>query len=300
MKRIPEIAIQIVHIEGPLKGTIQDFTESVVQIGRKPSCHIHFPTDLDYISRTHAEIVREGNRFKLIDKSANGTFLNGKEVSEAYIKDGDILMFAEGGPKVSFLTTHIEADATAQSSPPLVEEFHEPPPPSPDPITQHHEHEAIQPDALPRAPEHSPPSNIKAPLDIQYGPTIKSFKELPITIGQNPDCDYPLAHPQVMPQHVQIYYAENQYVVKDLTGKHLVMIDDVPIQHPSPLPPSSRLSLTPRGPKFLFISGGRLAEIEEPEEEKVPDEISEVEDAVPESNSNKKRAKSILKKLWSG
>ena len=54
------------------------------------------------MSRKHAEIIREGNRFKLVDLSANGTFVNGKRVKEVYLKDGDVLTFAEGGPKVSF------------------------------------------------------------------------------------------------------------------------------------------------------------------------------------------------------
>ncbi len=104
MKRPPVIVVQLIHIQGPLKGEIQDFSESAILIGRLPSCHLRFPNDLAYISRKHAEIVREGNQFKLIDHSANGTFVNGKKVKETYLKDGDVLTFSEGGPKVSFLT----------------------------------------------------------------------------------------------------------------------------------------------------------------------------------------------------
>ena len=100
----PTIIVQLVHIEGPLKGEIQDFLDSEISIGRHPSCQVQFPKDLVLISRKHALIAREGNRFKLSDQSANGTLLNGKRVTEAYLKSGDVMIFADGGPTVSFLT----------------------------------------------------------------------------------------------------------------------------------------------------------------------------------------------------
>jgi pSer/pThr/pTyr-binding forkhead associated (FHA) protein len=109
MQSVPVIVVQIVHILGPLKGQIQEFSEPEIQIGRKSTCHIQFPKDYNIISRDHARIVRDGNRFKVIDQSANGTYLNGKAVGEAYLKNGDVLMFAEGGPKVSFLTIMLDA-----------------------------------------------------------------------------------------------------------------------------------------------------------------------------------------------
>lgn len=109
MQNIPVVIVQIIHLLGPFKGQIQEFSEPEIRIGRKPSCHIQFPKDLNIVSRDHARIVREGNRFKLVDLSANGTFLNGAPVRETYLKEGDVLMFAEGGPKVSFLTMTLDA-----------------------------------------------------------------------------------------------------------------------------------------------------------------------------------------------
>ena len=87
MKRTPVIIVQLVHMQGPLKGEIQELAESQISIGRQPSCHVCFPAKLTIISREHASIVREGNRFKLVDHSANGTFVNGKPVKEVYLKD---------------------------------------------------------------------------------------------------------------------------------------------------------------------------------------------------------------------
>ena len=53
-------------------------------------------------------ICREGNQFKLIDHSTNGTFVNGARVKDVFLEQGDILIFAEGGPKVCF-TCSIES-----------------------------------------------------------------------------------------------------------------------------------------------------------------------------------------------
>jgi len=77
------IVAQLVHISGPLKGKIQEFSEPEIAIGRHPSCAVRFPADLVLISRNHARVIREGNTFKLVDSSTNGTFVNGKRVKEA-------------------------------------------------------------------------------------------------------------------------------------------------------------------------------------------------------------------------
>ena len=69
--------VQLVHIKGPFKGEIQEFLDNEIFIGRHPSCHVQSPNQLAIISRRHAQIIREGNRFKLVDQSANGTVLNG-------------------------------------------------------------------------------------------------------------------------------------------------------------------------------------------------------------------------------
>ena len=58
MKRAPVIVTQLVHIQGPLKGEIQEFSEAAISIGRDPSNSVRFPKDLTTLSRKHAEIVR--------------------------------------------------------------------------------------------------------------------------------------------------------------------------------------------------------------------------------------------------
>ena len=276
MKLPPVIVVQLIHISGPLKGEIQEFTEGKITIGRHPSCHVKFPPEFTSISRNHAEIVREGNQFRLIDRSANGTFVNGKKIQEIYLKEGDVLMFAEGGPKVSFLTQMKEGQVVTETpSPPLKREYKEE---SKIPLKEPVIHEIPQkPEVIHKEvfqPEIvTPPAaistqKVKVSLIIQYGPTIRSFKEVPVTIGKHPGCDMFLDHPAIYDRHTQIFFTQNQYWVKDLTGKGLVQINRSAIGLQSPIKPDDEISLSPQGPVFRFLGDGRLAEVEEPLVEK--------------------------------
>jgi pSer/pThr/pTyr-binding forkhead associated (FHA) protein len=253
----PTVVVQLVHIEGPLKGEIQDFLDSEISLGRHPSCQVQFPKDLAIISRKHALITREGNQFKLSDQSANGTFLNGKRVTEAYLKSGDVMIFAEGGPKVSFLT-RIEENAQA------LEKFNQPR------VSAEMQSEPVE--KIPPTPPPVEPApearvsiqKVQVPLVIQYGPTLRSFKELPVMIGKNPDCDFSLEYPGILDRHAQLFFDQDQYWVKDLTGQNMVLINAAPVHIQAPLNPDDLLSLSPKGPTFRFLGGGRLAEHEEP------------------------------------
>jgi pSer/pThr/pTyr-binding forkhead associated (FHA) protein len=258
MTTIPTIVVQLVHIDGPLKGEIQEFLDQEISIGRLPTCQVQFPKDFTMISRNHARIVREGNRFKLVDQSANGTFVNGKRVTEAYLKSGDVLLLAEGGPKVSFLTRVEEGRPQPQ---PVVA----PDMPAGPQITPTPQPPAQQAQPAPETPAQVSIQKVQAPLVVQYGPTLRSFKELPVTIGKNPSCDLSLEHPQISDKHAQFFFDQGQYWVKDLTGRNLISIDGQPINLQGMLNPNSTVSLSPQGPIFRFLGGGRLAEFEEPE-----------------------------------
>jgi pSer/pThr/pTyr-binding forkhead associated (FHA) protein len=295
--KAPTIIMQLVHIQGPMKGEIQEFSDSEISIGRHPSCHVRFPKDLAIISREHARIIREGNRFKLIDQSTNGTYLNGTRITEAILKDGDILLFADGGPKVSFLTKIAEAPADLPQAPEM-------------PATPINRPRPSQPQAS-RAPV-SPPREMpprpameiertQMPLIIQYGPTLRTFKELPVTIGRNPACDFSIDHPGILEQHAQIFFNQGQYWVKDLTGKNQITINGSPVPSQAALQPESRLALSPSGPNFRFLGAGRLAEIEEAPLQKtdVPPQAPETPPAAENKPADPpKTAKNILGKFF--
>ena len=219
MAHPPVIIIQLVHILGPMKGEIQEFSEEAISIGRHPACHLRFPADLTGVSREHAHIIREGNRFKLIDRSSNGTFVNGKRAKEVYLKSGDVLEFSGGGPKVSFLTQVKEDHHISTGREPI--EQGEPRKPG-----------LVQPEF--KEPEEISVQKVNAPLIIQYGPTIRSFREVPVTIGKNPKCDFILDHPSICDQQVRVFFSKNNYWVNDLTGQGAVRINLRPVVARSP------------------------------------------------------------------
>jgi pSer/pThr/pTyr-binding forkhead associated (FHA) protein len=266
MKRPPIIVVQLIHLSGPMKGQIQEFAEGSVLIGRHPSCHVRFPADVTVLSRKHAEIVREGNQFRLVDKSTNGTFVNGKRITETFLKSGDVLDFAEGGPKVSFLTEMKDAPAVSAAPPP-------PPPPVRQPARAP---EALRPEPprseafrppppSPREERAAPPApqvgKTKTSMLIQIGPTLRSFKELPVTIGAGTKCELVLPFPGIQDAHAQVFFAQGQYWIKDLTGLGVVKVGGLPVGTQVPLNLQDELSLGPRGPVFRFMGEGRFAEV---------------------------------------
>lgn len=286
MTVIPNIIIQLVHIEGPQKGEIQELSDPEIIIGRHPDCQVQFPKNLVTLSRRHARIVREGNRFKIVDQSTNGTFVNGKQVKEAYLKDGDVITFAEGGPKVSFLTQVSDQPApqtTAQPEqpahapqPPVAPPRPAAPPVQPAPVQQ----------PVPPAPQGDAAPSIQTanvPFAIQYGPALKSFQILPITLGKGSRCDFVINHPAMNDQQVQFFFAQDRYWIKDLTGANSVTINGMPIQTQAPLEPNMQVALSAQGPRFRFLGGGRLAEIEDPLPEQSPPPSPEPSQPQPEA-----------------
>ncbi len=332
MNQPPSIIVQLVHIHGPMKGEIQEFASNEISIGRHPSCDLQFPKDIVAISRKHAHIIREGNRFKLVDSSTNGTFVNGTKIDESWLKNGDVIFFTEGGPKVSFLTRPGEIAQAVLSPPsqvqpaqqPLIHptpsppsapfspsELQSPPPPlhsqspqEPAPIAQPTNHlppvQHSQPlhSSQPQTASQSkfPVEPVMAPLVIQYGVVLKSFNELPITIGTSTDCDLPLEHPSLAERHAQIFFSQGSYRIKDLTGRNLIQINNQPIMSPVALNPGDKLYLTMAGPAFQFMEGGRMAEIviQQPE---VPKDIKNMEPGEKEGFPDKQK-KSLFKKIF--
>jgi pSer/pThr/pTyr-binding forkhead associated (FHA) protein len=265
MAEKPNIIVTIVHIEGPLKGEIQEFSENEIRIGRNVDCHVRFPGDVLIVSRDHARIIRDGNRFKLFNRSENMTYLNGKPVEpgdEAYLKSGDWLMFAERGPKVSFLT---KIDETRPAPPPA-----RPAPQYARPVYEEKKmpEPVVTPDRLkdiPSAPLHKPPASSpppsQSPLVIRYGPMLKRFSSLPVTIGNSDQCDLNIKHDGINDEHIQIYFSQGEYLVKDLTGQGAVLINGRPIDGSTALRPDDHLQLSSQGPTFRFLDGGRLDEV---------------------------------------
>lgn len=87
------------------------FSESEILIGRSPECDVWL--DNAGVSRTHAKVLRQGNRVQIVDlNSGNGTFLNGQWVNEAFVNSGDTV----GIGKFS-LTLKVAEEALADADP---------------------------------------------------------------------------------------------------------------------------------------------------------------------------------------
>ncbi len=268
--KIPEIKIQLVHIDGPFKGEINEYLSPVVTLGRHPDCDVVFPEDMRNISRRHAEIQREGNRFLLRDTSSNGTFVNGKQNAEVFLKNGDVLILGVGGPKISFLSTILETSASTASRDIPVQPAPEPafsrPPtdipasfrstPTPSPQPEKRMFASVSANPLESI------ASVQKSLVIQHGVVLKVFKTLPVTLGKGADCDFVLREPSILEHHAQIFFEQSQYWIKDLTGRNMLTLDGQAVQTKAPLPPDGYLSFGPEGPKFQFLGDGRLVEVE--------------------------------------
>jgi pSer/pThr/pTyr-binding forkhead associated (FHA) protein len=285
-------------MSGPLKGQIQEFVKPEITFGRHPSCDVVFPADLQSISRHHAKLVRDGNRFKMIDSSTNGTSVNGQKVSERYLKNGDIITFSADGPKVSFIAQastlqpepeeHRQPEPVPQKSPQTIPAA--PPQPALRPGTK-----PPQPANPPKLPENLPP--VKANLLIQYGPTLQSYDRLPIEIGSNRSCDFILTTAGICDRHAIIIYNDQQYKIAELSGQNLITINAIPLTQETPLNPNDIIMLTKDGPAFKFLEGGRLMQ-QEIAQTSEPTKTEPQHKNEPQTEGMQSKAKSLLGKYF--
>lgn len=52
------------------------------------------------VSRHHVELRRRGSAWEVVNLGANGTYLDGKRISEAPIADGALIRLARSGPQI--------------------------------------------------------------------------------------------------------------------------------------------------------------------------------------------------------
>ena len=87
-------------------GESQKIIIDQVELGRSADCQVRFDDDtFPTVSRRHAAIVREGDRWKLVQLSAtNSTLLNGRKIdTEWYLQNGDEIQLALDGPRMGFI-----------------------------------------------------------------------------------------------------------------------------------------------------------------------------------------------------
>jgi hypothetical protein len=89
---VPEHS-RLVFTSGPLAGVAVALDKPMILVGRALDNDVVL--EEPRVSRYHAEIHLRGGRFHLRDmKSTNGSTVNGQEVSERALQDGDCVSFA--------------------------------------------------------------------------------------------------------------------------------------------------------------------------------------------------------------
>ncbi len=91
---------KLVVIKGPQRGTEYVISSDVIRVGKAPGNDLEV-TD-ETVSRVHFEIVRDAKGYLVRDmRSTNGTFLDGAEIKEAYIRAGSIV--SAGASELKFI-----------------------------------------------------------------------------------------------------------------------------------------------------------------------------------------------------
>ncbi len=96
------ITLNLLH---PLQSIpIQSWTfdqESVIRIGRATDNNVILYSAV--VSRHHVELRRHGCNWEIVNLGANGTYVEGKRINEAPIRDGAMIRLARSGPQIQIL-----------------------------------------------------------------------------------------------------------------------------------------------------------------------------------------------------
>ena len=86
-------------------GEAQEIIIDNIEMGRDSRCQVRFDESFPTVSRRHAAIIKEGDKWKLLQLSqTNPTLLNGNKVGiEWYLQNGDEIQLSIGGPKLGFI-----------------------------------------------------------------------------------------------------------------------------------------------------------------------------------------------------
>jgi pSer/pThr/pTyr-binding forkhead associated (FHA) protein len=80
-----------IEVQGPDERLLIGLGRGVTHIGRGLAADLRL--DEDSVSRRHAILLYRSSGSRILDdRSSNGTFVNGRRVTQADLKDGDVLM----------------------------------------------------------------------------------------------------------------------------------------------------------------------------------------------------------------
>lgn len=73
-------------------------SESVIRIGRSTDNQVVLYSAV--VSRRHVELRQVGSEWEAVNLGTNGTYLNGKRITQTKVTDGAILRLARSGPNI--------------------------------------------------------------------------------------------------------------------------------------------------------------------------------------------------------
>jgi pSer/pThr/pTyr-binding forkhead associated (FHA) protein len=95
----PVITLTLLH---PLQSVpVQSWpfeNESVIRVGRSTDNEVILYSAV--VSRHHVEIRRNGSGWEIVSIGANGTYMDGKRITQMSVVDGMIIRLASSGPKL--------------------------------------------------------------------------------------------------------------------------------------------------------------------------------------------------------
>jgi transcriptional regulator with GAF, ATPase, and Fis domain len=98
---------KLVVIKGAQRGTEFVIASDLYRVGKAPENDLQL--DDETVSRVHFEIVRDAKGYLVRDmKSTNGTFLDGAEVKEAYLRSGSVIRIGSSELKFTPFEERIE------------------------------------------------------------------------------------------------------------------------------------------------------------------------------------------------
>lgn len=93
------ITLTLLH---PLQSVpVQSWTfepESVIRIGRSTDNEVILYSAV--VSRHHVEIRHNGSVWEIVSLGANGTYIDGKRITQMPVVDGMVIRLASSGPKI--------------------------------------------------------------------------------------------------------------------------------------------------------------------------------------------------------
>ncbi len=232
---------RLVHLTGGLAGRVRDLDAEEVVLGRDPhEAQVVFPADDGTVSRRHALLRVQDGRLLLRDlDSSTGTFVDGHDVEEAELADGDVFALGAEGPR---LRVEMAEGGTLVVDPSLLPA--RPAPPAAAAVTG-----ALAP--VPAGPVPGPDSRLR--LTFVTGTRAGASVELAgavLRIGRAEGSSVWTPSDRIVSaQHAKIVRLQDGYVVIDLESRNGTYLNGQRIER-SPLRHGDVLGLGPGGPEM--------------------------------------------------